>query len=143
MTDTIYPAEVIHEGRTERIEITDEMRAQIERLAGIGCTWDEITYIIAGPSVATLQRHCTEDFQRGRNLAKATVKQGLWSLIQAGDRTAIMFFLKTQCGWRETNRTELTGKDGEAIETKATVDQKVELTPDVAFAIAKALEKEF
>jgi hypothetical protein len=27
----------------------------------------------------------------------------------------MIFFLKTQAGWRETNRTEITGADGGAV----------------------------
>jgi hypothetical protein len=33
-----------------------------------------------------------------------------------GDLGAMCFYLKTQAGWRETKRTELTGGDGEPLQ---------------------------
>ena len=43
------------------------------------------------------------------------------SLVQDaldGDTTSRIFFLKTQAGWRETNVTEHTGKDGGPIQSE-------------------------
>ena len=35
--------------------------------------------------------------------------------IDSGNVTAMIFYLKTQCGWKETERYEVTGGDGEPL----------------------------
>lgn len=48
-------------------------------------------------------------------------KASLNDKVLAGDITAIIFFLKTQAGYVETSRQEITGADGDAIQIN-TVD---------------------
>jgi len=40
------------------------------------------------------------------------VESKLMKQIDKDNLTAIIFYLKTQCGWAETSRTEITGADG-------------------------------
>lgn len=42
--------------------------------------------------------------------------------IKKGDTTSIIFYLKSRCGWKETSRQEITGKDGAQIKTEQTPD---------------------
>ena len=46
------------------------------------------------------------------------------SLIKEGNPAAIIFYMKSRCGWRETVKQEITGADGGAvkIETKQEYD---------------------
>lgn len=37
-------------------------------------------------------------------------------IMEDKDSASVFFYLKTQAGWRETNRTELTGADGGPIQ---------------------------
>lgn len=74
-----------------------------------------------GISYATLNRRQkdSESFEsaikRGQAKAKIFVTGKLMKLIEEGNPTAIIFWLKCN-GWRETNRTELTGADGKPIQ---------------------------
>lgn len=69
---------------------------------------------------------------------KDYLENALYKRCNAGDTTAIIFALKTQCkdrGWVE--RTELTGTDGKAIGIK----QERDLTPQEAAAFIKELRE--
>jgi len=60
-------------------------------------------------------------YKRGRARAVGAVAQSLIAKARAGNITAMIFFLKTQGGWRETDRLELSGAGGGAIRL-STVD---------------------
>lgn len=76
-----------------------------------------------GISMATLSRREQEfaDFEeaikRGQSSANVFVGGKLMDAIADGNITAIIFYLKCH-GWRETNRTEITGADGGAVKTE-------------------------
>ena len=44
------------------------------------------------------------------------VVDSLRTLIRAGNVAATLFYLKTQCGWRETSRVEVSGPDKKPVE---------------------------
>lgn len=66
-----------------------------------------------------------EAYSRGRSKALARVGGGLLQKALEGNLTAQIFYLKTQGGWREKDRVELTGKDGGPIATKDLTDDPV------------------
>jgi hypothetical protein len=86
--------------------ITDEQIKDIEKYAGYGFTIQDISYITSIP-IATLKRKIkgveavTEAYERGRAIAKGFVIERLFDLIRNGEPSAIYFYLKCQCGWRE------------------------------------------
>ncbi|WP_377762115.1 hypothetical protein [Paracoccus angustae] len=47
----------------------------------------------------------------------AEVGEKLLDKIRKGDTASIFFFLKTQAGWRETNKLEVSGADGGPVQT--------------------------
>lgn len=57
-------------------------------------------------------------YKRGRAKAIFGISQSLLKSARDGNVTAQIFYLKTQAGWRETDRLELTGADGEAIDVR-------------------------
>jgi pantothenate kinase len=69
-----------------------------------------------------------ERYKRGKAKAIGTVANGLLKQAREGNLTAAIFYLKTQAKWRETDRLELTGADGEAINvqkiTREIIDPK-------------------
>ena len=98
---------------------TAEQRALVQNMAGIGCTHEEVLMCIPwgrpdGKPISkhTLHRHFRSELDRGKALANMKVKRSLFELTQAGNLGAICFYLKTQCGYRETLAVEATGKDG-------------------------------
>lgn len=95
---------------------TDDQRQQVERLAGVGCTVEEVLHCTAwgrAPiSEATLRRHFEPELARGQAAALSRLKSTAFDLAVGGDKTMLIFLLKVRCGWRETMRVEQTGADG-------------------------------
>lgn len=54
----------------------------------------------------------SERYKRGKAKAIGTVAQGLLQKARDGDTTSAIFYLKTQAGWRETQKLEHSGPDG-------------------------------
>ena len=67
-----------------------------------------------------------ERYQRGKARAVGSVAKNLIMQAREGNTTAAIFYLKTQAGWKETTRQELTGADGGPIKTEET-DGKADL----------------
>lgn len=84
---------------------------QVEALAQRGLTQGQIADAL-GVSLATLQRRRqdSEEFdaalKRGTALGIAAVANRLMERINSGDTTAMIFFLKTRAGWKETQVIE-------------------------------------
>lgn len=101
----------------------------VEILAGRGLTQAQIALAL-GISEATLyaRKRESEDFadaiKRGRAKAIGVVSGKLQELINEGNLGAIIFYLKAQGGWKETDKHEISGSNGEAIkvETKSEYD---------------------
>lgn len=112
------------------VQITAEQRALIGELAGYGLTWDQIASVLK-LNKRTLQRHCQDDYDNGKNVAIGMAAGQLYKKVMSGHPASIFFYLKTQAGWKETNKTELTGENGEPIKaesnTKVTVEYLAEL----------------
>jgi hypothetical protein len=69
-------------------------------------------------SEATLKVHYKEQLAFGREGVKALGASALIKAVKEGNVTAIIFFCKTRLGFRETDRLEVTGADGQPIEYK-------------------------
>lgn len=85
---------------------------RMESMAGVGISQEQIAKVY-GVSVDTLQDRFGELIANARTKAVASIGGALYRKAMAGNVTAMIFYLKTQGGWRETNSLELTGKDGE------------------------------
>ena len=94
---------------------------QVESLAANGLTQEQIAAAL-GISERTLRSRKGEiaDFadaiKRGKAKGIALVTNKLMESIKGGNMTGMIFFLKTQAGWKETNVQEHTGKDGTALQ---------------------------
>ena len=119
----------------KKTEITKTNRNKVKSLASKGRTWKQIA-AETGIAERTLQRHCGEEFEEGKAKAGSFVVGKLWKLIEDGHPASIMFFLKTQQGWKETSKTEITGANGGPIE-------QIEMSKEMALDIKKALKREF
>ena len=95
------------------IELTDEQRGEIETLAAL-LTQDQIGDYL-GVSRTTFRAIMERDeeiaalYKRGKAKAIAHVAKGLLQKARSGDTVSSIFFLKTQAGWRETDRLEHAG----------------------------------
>lgn len=103
------------------LDATADHVRQIEELAGHGLTQEQIADFF-GWSSRTLRNRLTEvpefaaAYKHGRANAINTIAKTLYQKAVNGDTVSCLFFLKTQAGWRETNRTEFTGKDGGPVQ---------------------------
>jgi cytidylate kinase len=91
-------------GRPARTLSEKELR-QVSELAGRGFTMKEIA-TFKGMSFDTFLKLAKEHYDRGKMDAQNYVISRLFDLIKDGDKSAIIFYLKTQCGWTETQRIE-------------------------------------
>lgn len=88
------------------ITLSPHQIAEVETLAAL-LSQDQIADYL-GISRATFHALCkrepdvAESYRRGKAKAIAHVANGLLQKARAGDRTAAIFYLKTQAGWRET-----------------------------------------
>lgn len=107
------------------------------------CDSEEEIALALGVSYATLRRRKAESEQfeqaikRGKAKANIFVGGKLMQKIKDGDTASTIFYLKSRCGWRETNRTEITGAGGMAIEMKAQIDDLRSLTTAELMEIAR------
>ena len=102
-----------------RKEISDAQIVQIEKLAA-ALPLHQIADVF-GISDSTLRRRMEEDprvleaYKRGKANVDAQIAGSLVQKALNGDTTSQIFYLKTQCGWRETTRTENVGEGGGPI----------------------------
>ena len=93
---------------------------QVESLAANGLTDEQIASAL-GISRTTLSNRKRENEQfvqaikRGKAKGIALVTNKLMESIKGGNMTGMIFFLKTQAGWKETNLHEVTGANGDPI----------------------------
>ena len=106
------------------IVFDENQKQQIQKLAGYGLTLDEIADTI-GVSLRTLNnklknfKDINALYKKGRTEAKVLVTKSLFSKIKNGDTACILFYLKCQCGWKETQTLEFGQNE---IKVKITIN---------------------
>lgn len=112
--------------------------AKVEALAANGLSQQQIADSL-GISERTLRNRKKESasfaeaIRRGKNKGIAYVTNALFNKIKKGNVTAMIFYLKTQAGWKETQVNQVTG---------TVVNQNVEITEDRFKEITEELLKE-
>lgn len=94
-----------------KITLDDKQVAQVEALASV-LTLEQIAdyFGVARNTFTAIcerQPDVLEHYKKGKAKAIANVAQNLIKQAQDGNTTAIIFFLKTQAGWRETNSIDI------------------------------------
>jgi hypothetical protein len=84
--------------------LTDEDREKIKRAAGLVSAEDVAA--IWGMSKTTLYKYCAKEIEEGKAGTRLFVAGKLLDAIKQGNIAAIIFYLKTQAGWREVSRIE-------------------------------------
>lgn len=97
----------------EPFKPTDEQRKQVEALSGYGLPQEQIASVI-GCSQDTLAKYFSKELADGLAKANSRVAQFLYQQATK-NLTAAIFWAKTRMRWRETDRLEVTGKDGEPL----------------------------
>jgi hypothetical protein len=90
--------------------LTDAQKAEVETLAAVLTSEQVADYFGIGRRTFydMMQRDAeiAVRYKRGKAKAIGVIAQGLITKARAGDTTSMIFFLKTQAGWRETSRVE-------------------------------------
>lgn len=106
--------------------LTDAQRQEVETLAAV-LTQDQIAdyFGMSRPTFAALMER-DEDislrYKRGKARAIGSIAQSLITKARAGDTTSMIFFLKTQAGWREVQQHEVSGTNGNPIATVTRIE---------------------
>ena len=109
------------------IELGDAQRREVETLAALLNQEQIADYL--GICRRTFQAILERDeevaarYKRGKAKAIAHVANGLLQKARSGDTASSIFYLKTQAGWRETERLEHSGPNGTPIEISSASDE--------------------
>jgi hypothetical protein len=99
-------------GRPRKV-LTDEQRGEVETLAAL-LSQDQIAdYFGMGRTTfyEMMERDAdiSERYKRGKAKAIGSVARGLLQKARDGDTASAIFYLKTQAGWKETDRRIIGG----------------------------------
>lgn len=90
--------------------LDDEQLAQVEALAAVLTSEQIADYFGIGRTtfydLMDRDSQVSERYKKGRAKAINSVARGLLLKAQDGDNAAMMFYLKTQAGWKETQTIE-------------------------------------
>lgn len=98
-------------------EPTDQERKQVEAMAGFGVPHDSIAVLVRdGIDSDTLKKHFRKELNKGKAKAFSKVGQTLFQKAVDGDTASLIFWAKTQMGFRETQKIEHAGDGGKLIQ---------------------------
>lgn len=103
-----------------RAVLTYEQEVQIEALAAT-LNMQQIADFF-GIARSTLAKMLDEDpelrarYDKGKAIAINDIAGALITKARKGDTASQIFYLKTQAGWRETNKVEVSGPDGGPVQ---------------------------
>ncbi len=113
----------------------------VEKYAMIGCTLREIADRF-GVGHETIRRKYKEALQRGRALGKMKIRKAIWDVGVEKENTSILLHLaKHELGQHDKIRQELTGADGEPIETRQKADDLSQLSVEELEQLASIRKK--
>jgi hypothetical protein len=118
-------------------KVTEEHRHQVMVGAAHGIRQDELCKII-GISPVTLRKYYPDELKFGKTMANAKVGGALFSKAMEGNVTAQIFWLKSQAGYREADRLELTGANGKQLVNLTETDKEQRMLA----VLQKAFKKE-
>ena len=84
---------------------TDATREMVTRFARVGTKQDDIAAVM-GIDPKTLRKHYREELDFAATHAIEQIGGALFTKAMSGDTGAIIFWLKTQAGWKETSKIE-------------------------------------
>lgn len=97
-------------------EPTPETRKLVQLHTTVGTTQDNVARII-GIDAKTLRKHYRDELDLSLAKANATIGGALFNKAKAGDTAAMIFWMKTQAGWKEKSVVEGPGPNGEHLVT--------------------------
>ena len=108
-----------NKGGRPMIEFNEEQKKEVETLAAVLSTEQIADYFGISRRVFfdILERdeEVSALYKKGKARAVGFVAQNLIQKARSGDLGAQIFYLKTQAGWKETQRVEGAGNTGEHV----------------------------
>ena len=97
--------------KTNNHEPTKATRDTVALHALVG-TPQEVIADVLGIDPKTLRKHYREELDQALAKANATIGGTLFNKAKSGDTSAMIFWLKTRAGFRETQNIDHTSGDG-------------------------------
>lgn len=100
---------------------TDEVRKIVRNMASVGIPHRQLAAYL-GIDRETLAKYFGDELEKGKIEASVKVLENLFRMATGSGREAAacaMFWAKTQCGFREIQRLEHSGPDGDPISLAA------------------------
>ncbi len=95
---------------------TDEERKLVESMVAVGIPHEGIALVLRdGIDDKTLRKHFRLELDTAKIKANAKVGGSIFRAALSGNMSAASLWAKTQMGWKETERRELTDGEGNAI----------------------------
>lgn len=105
-----------------KFEPTAEERQKVFQLTAAGFTVEDVARVIYryGKPISdkTIRKYFQKELSTARIEAVGTVAARLFKKAIDGDTTAMIFYLKTRGGWKETSVNEITNPDGSLTPTR-------------------------
>jgi len=95
-------------------EPTYAERELVKVHAMVGTTQEQIADML-GIDSKTLRKHYREELDQSLSKANAAIGGALFNKAKGGDTTAMIFWMKTRAGWKETTAQEISGPNGQPI----------------------------
>ena len=93
---------------------SDEDRRLVKTLSAVGVRYVDIADKLQIDH-DTLTKHYKHELMEGRVEANAAIAQTLFQQAKAGNTAAMILWLKTRAGWKETQVQEHTGPEGQPL----------------------------
>lgn len=106
----------------KKYEKNEEHRKLVEQMSAVGVSQEQIGLIL-GISVDTISRHYKDEVSTAKTKANARIAGALYQKALKGDNTCMIFWLKTQARWQETNHLEVTDKRYLIIDKQLTIEE--------------------
>ena len=96
---------------------TDAQRQTVQLHTTVGTPQPVIARLLS-ITEKTLRKYYRDELDLAKAKANATIGGALFNKAKGGDTTAMIFWMKTQAGWKETSVNEHTGANGGPIQTE-------------------------
>jgi hypothetical protein len=90
---------------------TEATRQTVQLHTMVGTTQGDISRVL-GIDEKTLRKHYRDELDLSKAKANATIGGALFNKAKSGDTTAMIFWMKTQAGWREKQDINHSSEDG-------------------------------
>lgn len=94
-------------------EPTAKERQQVEALAGVGLPHDQIAALLReGVCVDVVRDNFAHELKAGKAKASAKIGQTLFNRAIGGETAALIWWTKSQMGWKEKRELDISNPDG-------------------------------